>query len=181
MLSRLSRPKNQSGHNFPYYRVNLSSRGARKVGMFLVYGVFGEGSDRKNRALGFVHMINVLIYSGKTREATEALMRAIQFIVPTEQCRCCFSTVELALCLRQPRSTPVLGILMAGSRNDLAELLAMKDLLRDMELIVILPDRAEETVSMAHGLRPRFLSDNEERGCVAAVMAKMLNKARTWT
>ena len=66
-------------------------------------------------------------------------------------------------------------ILLAASREDLADILSIRYLFHDVSIILVLPDQEAETIAKGHTLRPRFLtytdSDFEE---VAAVLNKMI-------
>lgn len=66
------------------------------------------------------------------------------------------------------------AVLFAATRQDLLDLKSIWELLQNIRTILILPDCEEETVAVAHTMRPRFISygDHNLRG-VAAVLEKM--------
>ncbi len=77
--------------------------------------------------------------------------------------------------LRLPVQPQSIAVLAPGSRQDLREILSRIDLLRDLRIIVILPDHETETIAIAHQLRPRYLTHlNGDFEVLGAVLGKML-------
>jgi hypothetical protein len=75
----------------------------------------------------------------------------------------------------QPVQEPSVAILLFRNREDLMETLSIRHRIQDANLILILPDREEETIAAAHQLRPRFLTDlQNDLMTVTAVVEKML-------
>jgi hypothetical protein len=71
----------------------------------------------------------------------------------------------------------MLGLFIAASHDELDRLLSIRFLLRNIRIVLILPDRSEKTISMGHDLAPRFLGyvdDNISE--VAAVVTNMIAK-----
>ena len=64
---------------------------------------------------------------------------------------------HLCRLLRTIRHADTIGLILAFDSSELDALLQMKDLFRDIPLVVILPDRDAETVSKGYGLAPRYL------------------------
>lgn len=65
-------------------------------------------------------------------------------------------------------------VLLAATREDLAELLSLKPLLEDTRVLIVLPDGRPETVRMAHVLTPRFLTySDSDFSDLFAVIRKM--------
>lgn len=52
---------------------------------------------------------------------------------------------------------PSLIVLYPADRQELRKLVEMQDLFTDFRLILIAPDDTDETIALAHRLRPRFL------------------------
>ncbi len=75
----------------------------------------------------------------------------------------------------EPIQDPSVAILLFTNREDLVETLPIRDRFQDASLILIVPDREEETIALAHQLRPRFLTDlQNDLTTVTAVVEKML-------
>lgn len=118
--------------------------------------------------------MNVLLYTPESKEAENRLQNFLESHVPgckTEVYR----TIEgLAERLKAPNEGQWVAVLQAYSRKDLEALLSLAPGLKDLKTILLVPDRDGETISLAHRLRPRFLSDvNSDLHEVAAVLEKM--------
>ena len=87
-----------------------------------------------------------------------------------------YRTIEgLSRRLRQPGNDLPLAILHAPRREDLWDILAIRDLFRDIRIILVLPDRDENTIAQGHILRPRFLCySDSDLADVSAVLKKYL-------
>ena len=82
---------------------------------------------------------------------------------------------SLAHRLRQPRYDATIAVLLAANREDLYDLLSIRDLFRGISIILILPDRNADTIAKGHKLRPRFLTYKDSNfGAITAVLGKML-------
>ena len=93
--------------------------------------------------------------------------------------RCCIREAQsldaLAALLREPEYRPQIGLFAFESRKEILGLIAMRDLLGDLPLLLILPDQTAETVSLAHRLRPRLVAaKGQDLAEVALVLEKML-------
>lgn len=49
-------------------------------------------------------------------------------------------------------------VLLAADREDLLEITSLGDLLKDMRIILVLPDHDRSTIAKGHLLRPRFMA-----------------------
>jgi hypothetical protein len=66
-------------------------------------------------------------------------------------------------------------VLIAADREDLINILEIHVLFSILKIIIILPDRKDESVKLGYNLRPRFLTYvNGDLSEVRAVLAKML-------
>jgi hypothetical protein len=73
---------------------------------------------------------------------------------------CHYFTVISALTayLRQPLGLPSICLLAPADGRELNQLNSMRHLLRDMRIILVLPDSQPQTISEAHYLRPRYIA-----------------------
>ncbi len=87
-----------------------------------------------------------------------------------------YRTIEsLSHRLRQPDKNFTAAILFTTSKQELLDVLSVRDLLFNVRIILVLPDREEDTITKGHSLRPRFLTYiNSDFGDIAAVLSKML-------
>lgn len=73
-----------------------------------------------------------------------------------------------------PQAEPVV-ILIAANRQALSQLLSLKGFLRGIRIILGLPDDKEETIALAHRLKPRYLCYlNDNYSELNLVVSKML-------
>jgi len=119
--------------------------------------------------------MNLLFY-GKTEDrAGKRFQRMVESIVPKKERNVYQTIYDLSARLRRPTEEPAITVLLASSREDLLDILSIRELLCDTRVILILPDSEVGTVEKGHTLRPRFMtfSDNDFSE-VVAVLGKML-------
>jgi len=122
----------------------------------------------------------LLIYSTKKEGAGERLQRVIELMFPHNVFEIYRSIGELSKRLRQPVLNLTIAILLASSREELLDLLSLRELLWDMKIILILPDSTPRTIAEGHLLRPRFFSDcSSDFVDVAAVLNLMISNPGT--
>ncbi len=117
----------------------------------------------------------VLFVNGKCAAAGNRLQKSIESVVSGQDLEIQRSIKDLSKRLnRFPRNID-LAVLFAASKDQLSELLSLRELLYDVRIILILPDRGRETISKGHLLRPRFLGYADgDLTDVIAVLSKML-------
>ena len=77
--------------------------------------------------------------------------------------------------LTRPIDGLAIMVLIAGDRKDLLSILAMQKLFGVIKIIIILPDREDESVKIGYKLQPRFLTYvNGDISEVHGVLRKML-------
>jgi hypothetical protein len=82
---------------------------------------------------------------------------------------------DLSQSLRHPTEDSSVAILLVSNQEDLKNILSIRYLFQNIKTILLLPNKAPETVALAHQLRPRFLTDiNTDLAEVIAVLKKML-------
>ncbi len=120
----------------------------------------------------------ISFYSKKTSGAGKRLQRIIETFVPESSLSVCRKFDVLLNKLHQPGHNIGILILLTTSKKELLEILTIKDLLSDIRIIAVLPDREKDTISNGHGLHPRYVtyadSDFIE---VGAVLAKMMHNS----
>jgi hypothetical protein len=83
--------------------------------------------------------------------------------------------------LRKPISTPLVAILMPKNNAELSNLIQMRHLLRNIRIVLILPNRHAETIADGHTLRPRYVSHSDgDLSDVVAVVIKMAEKEESY-
>ena len=101
----------------------------------------------------------MLIYSSSNEDVAERLIRAVESVCPDTDFEIYQSLVALTKRLRQPILYPTIVILLASSKEELQEMLPLRDLLDNSRIILILPDSDPQTLATGHTMKPRFMID----------------------
>ena len=119
--------------------------------------------------------MSLLYYRPPQNIAAEKLQFIIESEIPDQQLEIFYSIEGLSDRLSQSARGNCTAVILAANINDLESLFTLKNLLTDIRIILILPDRSEEVISMGYKLHPRFLSYmDSEFGEVAVVLKKMI-------
>ncbi len=119
--------------------------------------------------------MNLLFYATAADGAGEMLRGVIEELVPEEKIEVHRTEEGLSSRLRKPTYDLSVAVLLAANKEDLLYLVANKELIWNLRVILILPDREEDTVTKGHLLRPRFLTYADGNFLdVATVLGKML-------
>jgi hypothetical protein len=119
--------------------------------------------------------VKILFYSSKTQAPGVSIGESLRTLVQDERIETYRSIEDLANGLRQLLDPDAIVILQAGDRQELLRILSLRDLLQGVRIILLVPDREEETISLAHRLRPRFLASSESGfSDTMSVVRKML-------
>jgi len=119
--------------------------------------------------------MKVLLYTPGTGESGNRLRSFLETHVPGSKMDVYHTVEGLAERLKAPREGEVVAVLQTNSQEDLSALFSIRHRLENVKTIILAPDREEETIALAHQLRPRFLGYlNDDLYRVAAVLEKML-------
>jgi len=121
----------------------------------------------------------ILFYSTAENDFFQPLYRMMSDMVVDQKIEMCRSFGCLYQLFHQPGFDLDLAVLIPGSREDLKNIISLRDLLLDKRIILILPDRNPESISMAHIVGPRFLGYADSPYIqVEAVIRKMAEKCK---
>ena len=118
-------------------------------------------------------MKRLLLYSSKKADTGERLQNIIEGEVDKDGIEVYCNIDDLNTRLHQPHYD-VAVIVLSASGEEMDELILLRELIRDIPIIFILPDMRKDTLSKAFKLFPRYIS--EEGGNfsdVAEVLKKM--------
>ena len=119
--------------------------------------------------------MKILFYSRTTEEPGRGIGASLGMLVPEEKVEMYRSIEELAHGLHRLYDRDTIAILQARDREELMRMVSLQDLLQGVRVILLIPDREEETISLAHRLRPRFLGSSEsDLSDTMSVLRKML-------
>jgi hypothetical protein len=119
--------------------------------------------------------MQVVCYLTDSEGPGQRLKALLEAALPRDRVLLCQTLEELTRCLLQPAQGLSAAVLLAHDRGQLNELLTLRNLLRDIRVILILPDRENSTVAQGHTLRPRLLTyaDADFTPVVGAVLQKI--------
>ena len=88
----------------------------------------------------------------------------------------CNTINELSKRLRAPKDSLTILVLLFSSREDILDALSIRHLFRDVRLIIVAPDLDDDTIALAHRLRPRYLTySGRDFSALSSVVAKIYN------
>ena len=124
-------------------------------------------------------MKHLLFYSGITDGVGEQLKDILKQAAPNEETEVCRTIQSLAYKLLPLRSVAeaqkTVHVLVATSPEELDDIYSIRDLLSDLKIILVAPNRNHDTITKAHELFPRYLSYlDEDLNEVGAVFGKMV-------
>ena len=119
--------------------------------------------------------MKILFYSANRDRITEDLWGVVKECVPQQNLAVSRTFAGLTRKLRQPNNNIGIAVLITTNRQQFRDIVSLGDLLSDIRVILVLPDRKGDTISKAHNLGPRFLTylDNNSKE-IKAVLSKML-------
>jgi len=121
--------------------------------------------------------MSILIYYTDATEAGESLKQAIEQSVQDETIEVYRDIGALSQRLHRPSFDLSVVILFCCSKDDLMDVLTLQNLLKDVRIILILPDDDDDTLAKGHALGPRFLSYRDQGfHDVAGVLSRMIGK-----
>jgi hypothetical protein len=122
----------------------------------------------------------ILIYYAENGNGIgERLLKAINATVPEERTEVYRSLERLSQRLRRPTYNLKGAVLLTTNRAELSGIISLRDMFRNVRIILILPDRDKDTISEGLKLHPRFLTDTDSNfKDVVAVLGKMMGDLR---
>lgn len=119
--------------------------------------------------------MKILLYSSAEEEPKIGIRERLRNLVPEENLEIYRSIEELVHGLYRLYSYDTILLLQAKDREELLRIVSLRDLLQGLRVILLIPDREGDTISLAHRLRPRFLSNSEnDFSDTFSVLQKML-------
>jgi len=121
--------------------------------------------------------MKLLFYSSSKSQASKRVEKTILTIIPENLLETNHTLRSLSTRLMEPLGDLSIAILFIATQDEFSSLLAMKELLQHIRIILILPDRKKATVSMGHRLGARFLSYKDGNfSDIAAVLRHVVEK-----
>jgi hypothetical protein len=83
------------------------------------------------------------------------------------------SLEELRKVLACPNPRPQTACLVISDQDELLEIMELRHLMESLRLALVVPDDGDQTLRLAHRLRPRYLTAGKEFSDLAAVLERM--------
>jgi hypothetical protein len=143
-------------------------------GAWYLVAIFKYHQKKKGRRLS----MNIFFYGNPGNGITKKIRKVINKLVPKGQIENYHTIKSFSIRLRQFSEESTIALILAINKQELSNILAMQNLLCGIPTILILPDSSDETVSIGHKFRPRYLSYvDSDFNDVSAVLKKMVGGA----
>lgn len=124
-------------------------------------------------------MMNILLYlSHKIENAGTGLVQILNKNVSSGRLTICDSNEELVRILRSQYERYEIAVLWVSTKQELAVLVGLQDLLENLSIILILPDQSKTTLMEAHKLYPRLVSFHDSDVAIVETVIHKLWKQR---
>ncbi len=124
--------------------------------------------------------MGVILYLPGNDDSSAALLRVIKTAIPDDEIEIYSSISELSERLHQSMLDVGVAVLHVASRAELMEIIYLGDLLKELKIVLVLPDNQPDTLDKAHILCPRFIvaaeSDFKHLGSVLTKMVDLYDK-----
>ena len=126
--------------------------------------------------------MRVIFYKPTRNEISDRLRKAIEEAVPPSRLEISASANDLIKVASRLAYGRGIAVLLINSKEDLKDVLSIKEQLMGMRIILVLPDKTSGTVSSGHRLYPLYLSyvDSDFKD-VTAVLKKLMDLADVTT
>ena len=125
--------------------------------------------------------MNIFLFIPEPLEAGLHLLRALAPVVPMVETEIFNNHQALRRRLTQPIQDEAVAVLLTPDLPTLKALQTMRDLLRFVSVILVVPSEDPEIMKQAHDLRPRYLASmGGDFRDAAAVLDKMKHREVPW-
>ena len=117
--------------------------------------------------------MNVILYVSNSDQGD--IRERIEGLIPEKSLKVYRTLEGLSERLHRPIDPETILIIVACSQEKLSEIFPLRRVLRDIRTVVVAPDQDPKTVSLAHQLRPRFLTyANSNLEDLTSVLQRMI-------
>ncbi len=115
--------------------------------------------------------MKIFLYTGKASEDGKRMQQELVSKLPEVELHAFQNIEEFARPFHMPGKNPDVVVLFITFQKELNEFLAMKSVLLNIKIILVLSDRDSDTIAMAHTLLPRYISyrDNDMSDVIAVL------------
>jgi hypothetical protein len=150
-----------------------------EFGMFLdYYRVEIVADDIHSLSKESVNPVQLLYFSSGADRNQKRLETAVKTAIPESQIEVFKRLEDFGKRLRLPIEPDSIAVLSAADRDELLRMQQLRWLLSEIFVVLVVPDREEGTIRLAHLLLPRFLSQQEDTFIdLGKVLAKIYRTA----
>jgi hypothetical protein len=120
-----------------------------------------------------LNTMQLLFYSGGNDQNEKRLEAAVRGVIPGSQIEHFKKLDDFGKRLRTLVEPDSIAVLSAANQEELQQMQMLRGLLTEIYVILVIPDRKESTIRLAHLLLPRFLSYIKDN---FIDLSKVLNK-----
>jgi len=102
--------------------------------------------------------MQLLFYPSGVDKDSKRLRAAVHKVIPGGRIEHFKALSDLRARLRTPVEPNSVAVLEASSREELLKIQVLRELLTELYVVLVIPDRKKSTIELAHRLLPRFLS-----------------------
>lgn len=102
--------------------------------------------------------MNLLLYMRTPGEREDGLQSAVAPYVSGGSLEVFTEFRSFAERARKPKGAHSVAVVYNPNAPDLRALVSLRDLLRDVRVLLVLPDQDEETIVLAHRVRPAYVA-----------------------
>jgi len=101
--------------------------------------------------------MRLLFYSSGDDQDGKSLEAAVHKVIPESKIELFKRLDDLRERLRMPVEPDSIAVLSASNREELQQMQVLRQLLIEINVVLVIPDRKKSTIELAHLLLPRFL------------------------
>jgi len=121
--------------------------------------------------------MDVMIYSSEIGERAKDIRATVEKLFPPDRLDIVRSIDLLSDRLQRIKEGEPVILILICSNEDLIDLVSLRELLHRFRLVLVLPDAEDTTISLAHRLRPNYLTYiHGDPGHLKAVLLKMIEQ-----
>jgi len=102
--------------------------------------------------------MHVFLYFSEIGRIGNELQSLMEELFPPDQLFVLNSVENLSLKLQEPWEKKPIVVILVYKKDDLLDLVSLREQLHLIRLILVLPDAKEGTISLAHRFRPNYLT-----------------------
>ena len=118
--------------------------------------------------------MNLFFLIAEPGETGGRFLEAVTPLVPEDKLEVLSGVSALAERLRKPRDPYIAVIVLGPSHEDLKTLASLRDHLKEAKILLVLRDQGQETVALAHLVKPTYITDLDNGTSGVASVLKRL-------